>query len=93
MYIPGIPEAATIVSAFDTSNAYWTALVAFVGCLATKFLLLDLPGSNQFQMMIYSRKLGGSTFPYNNTGFTSVNSLLPVQQLGTTRSRKVGRGA
>jgi hypothetical protein len=93
MYLPGIPEAATLVSSFDTSNAYWTAVVAFAGCLATKFLLNDLPGANQFQMLIYSRKLGGSAFPYNNAGFTSVKSILPVQQLGTTRSRKVGVGA
>ena len=93
MYLPGIPEAATLVSAFDTSNAFWTAVVAFAGCLATKFLLLDLPGSNQFQMMVYSRKIGGSTFPYGASGFASVRSLLPVVQLGSTRSRKVGRGA
>ncbi|SRR6266478_1408735 len=93
MYLPGIPEAATIVSSLDTSNAFWTAVVAFAACLASKFILGDPPGSNSFQQMIYSRKLGGSTFPYNNAGFTAVSSFIPVVALGTTRSRKVGRGA
>lgn len=93
MYLPGIPEGATIVSSLDTSNAFWTAVVAFAACLASKFILGDPPGSNSFQMMVYSRKLGGSTFPYTNAGFTSVSSFVPVQALGTTRSRKVGRGA
>lgn len=93
MYLPGIPEGATIVSALDTSNAFWTGVLNFAACLATNFILGDPPGSNSFQMMVYSRKLGGSTFPYNNAGFTAVSSFLPVQQLGTTRSRKVGRGS
>lgn len=93
MYLPGIPEAATTVSAFDTNHAFWAALVAFCLCVTTKFVLGDPPGVNTFQMMIYSRKLGGSTFPLGTAGFTAVKRLVPVQLLGTTRSRKVGQGA
>lgn len=93
MYLPGIPESATTVSTFDTGNAFWTGLIAFAGCLASKFILGDPPAANSFQMLVYSRKLGGSTFPYTNAGFTAVRSITAVQQLGTTRSRKVGRGA
>lgn len=93
MYLPGVTEPATLVSALDTSNAFWTALVAFAACVTTKFILGDPPAANSFQMEVYSRKLGGSTFPYGAAGFTAVTSIKPVQQLGTTRSRKVGRGA
>lgn len=93
MYLPGIPESDTQVSSLDTEMPFWEAIVAFVACVATKFILGDPVPANSFQMMVYSRKLGGSTFPYQNAGFTAVKSLLPVQQLGTTRSRKVGRGA
>jgi hypothetical protein len=93
MYIPGIPETANTISAFDTGNAYWTALVAFAACLATKFIGGDPPAVNTFQLNVYSRKIGGSTFPYGAPGFVAAKTILPVQQLGTTRSRKVGRGA
>lgn len=93
MYLPGIPESATLVSLFDTSNAYWIALVAFVGCIASKFILGDPPPANSFQMEVYSRKIGGAHFPYNIAGFTPVTQLIPVIPLGTTRSRKVGRGS
>lgn len=93
MYLPGIPEGATIVSSLDTGNAYWTAVVAFVACVASKFILGDPPPANSFQMEVYSRKIGGSTFPYAIGGFTPVTQVIPVVALGTTRSRKVGRGS
>jgi hypothetical protein len=93
MYLPGVPESATLVSSLDTSNAYWTAVLAFANCLVTNFGVGDPPGGDQYQLQIYSRKLGGSTFPYGNAGFTPVSAINAVQQLGTTRSRKVGRGS
>ncbi len=93
MYIPGVPESASLVSALDTGNAYWTALLAFATCLATNFSVGDPPGGDSYQMMVYSRKLGGSHFPYGSAGFTAVSAINAVQQLGTTRSRKVGRGS
>ena len=93
MYLPGIPEAATINSSLDNSNAYWTALLAFAACVMTNFGGGDLPGSSSFQFQVYSRKLGGSTFPYGSAGFTPVISFIPHTPLGTTRSRKVGRGS
>jgi hypothetical protein len=93
MYLAGIPEGATVGSAFDPSNAFWINLVAFVACVATKFILGDPPAANSFQLAVYSRKLGGSTFPYGNAGFTAVKSLAPVSVIATTRSRKLGHGA
>jgi len=93
MYLPGIPESATQGSVFDTGGQFWAKYVAFLACVAQKFILGDPVPANSFQMMVYSRKLGGQTFPYQNAGFTAVTSLKPVQDLGTTRSRKLGRGA
>lgn len=92
MYIPGIPEAATTISAFDTGNAFWTGLVNFAACLVTTFVFHDPVGPNHQQLEIYSRKLGGATFPYGAAGFTPAETVTPVVQIGTTRSRKVGRG-
>lgn len=92
MYLPGIPESATINSAFDSGNAYWTALVNFAACLVTGFVFHDPVGPNHQQLCVYSRKIGGATFPYGISGFTAVETVNPVSQVGTTRSRKVGRG-
>jgi len=92
-YLPGIPEAATLGSAFDTNHAFWAALAAFVACVAGKFILGDPPGANSFQMMVYSRKIGGATAPYGANGFTAIADLIPVVDLATTRSRKVKRGS
>lgn len=93
MYLPGIPESATTISAFDTGNAYWTGLLAFANCLATNFSVGDPPGGDQYQLEVYSRKLGGSHFPYALAGYTPVSAINANQQIGTTRSRKVGRGS
>ena len=93
MYIPGIPEAVTINSSLDPGHAYWTALLAFVNCVVTNFGVGDPPGGDAWQLQVFSRKLGGSTFPINPAGLTPVTAINAVQQLGTTRSRKVGRGS
>ena len=93
MYIPGIPEEVTINSAFDSTNAYWAALIAFAACLVTNFVFHDPTGPNHQQLCVYSRKNGGSTFPYGLAGFSNVETITPVPQVGTTRSRKVGRGS
>lgn len=94
MYLPGIPEAATLNSSLDTSNAFWIAVVAFVACLADKFIHIGEPlGSDQFEMAVYSRTIGGETYPLGAAGFEPVSQLVPSAALGTTRSRKVGRGS
>jgi len=93
MYLPGLPENSTVNSHFEDQGAFWAALLAFAACVVTKFILGAPPGTNSFQMMVYSRKLGGSTFPLQNAGFTAVKRLSVNNLIGTTRSRKVGRGA
>lgn len=94
MYIAGIPEDQTINSGIDPAGDLWAALAAFITCLATNFFHPDpAGGSNIWDLVVYSRKLGGATFPYGLTGVSSVDQLIRVAQLGTTRSRKVGRGS
>jgi hypothetical protein len=93
MYIPGIPETATVDSQFDLTHAFWAGLLAFCACVVGAFVVGDPPGANSFQMEIYSRKIGGETFPYGASGYTPIVSLTPDQIVATTRSRKVGRGS
>jgi hypothetical protein len=93
MYIAGIPEGMATISALDSSADFWEALVAFCLCIVTEFVHVDPTGTDKFDLMVYSRKLGGSSYPLGIAGFTQVREVVPQQQLGTMRSRKVGRGA
>lgn len=93
MYLAGIPESATVGSRFDLTNATWLAIVAFLACVAEKFISNEPIGSDQFKLGVYSRKIGGSTFPYGPTGFTPAISISSVALVATMRSRKVGHGS
>ena len=93
MYLAGIPEDATIDSQFDLDGAFWTALLAFCACVIGAFVVGDPPAANSFQFEVYSRKIGGASFPYGATGFTPVTTMTPDVVVATTRSRKLGRGA
>jgi hypothetical protein len=94
MYVPGIPEASTDGSKILVESTTWTQLLAFAACLATKFIHLDpAGGANLWDMSVYSRKIGGEAFPYGTAGFHAMRSVTPDRFLGTTRSRKVGRGS
>lgn len=94
MYIPGIPEDQTTNSNIDPASDLWAGLLAFAACMISEFYHPDPAGGTDiFDFVVYSRKLGGSSFPYGLTGVTAVSQLNPVAALGTTRSRKVGRGS
>jgi len=94
MFLAGLPESAAANSVIDDANAFWTALLAWLVCIASNFIFASPPGgTGKYQLGVYSRKTGGSTFPYGPSGFTAVSSLIPSQILATTRSRKFGRGA
>lgn len=93
VFIPGIPEAATTNSAFDTGNAFWTALIAFVACVAGSFVGTAPDPANAVRWVVYSRTLGGASVPFGVAGATRVVTAAPLSLIGTTRSRKVGRGA
>ena len=97
-YIAGIPESQTtgsLINIEPPNAALWNALLAFAACVVGAFVHPDpAGGSNIFDVGVYSRKLGGSNkFPYVKAGFTALNEIKPVRELGTTRSRKVGRGS
>lgn len=93
MFLAGIPEAGTIGSNFVLTGPQWLAIVAFVNCLVDKFIDNAELGSDRFALGVYSRKLGGATFPYGAVGFTPAVSLNAVSAVATMRSRKVGRGS
>lgn len=93
MYLAGIPESATVKSQFDLAGLPWLAIVAFVACVVSEFIENGELGTDRFNLGIYSRKLGGSTFPYTASAFTPAISMSPVALVATMRSRKVGRGS
>jgi len=94
MYIAGIPEDQTTNSAINTGLPLWAGIAAFIACVLAEFKHPDpAGGTDLFDLVVYSRLLGGSSFPYGAAGVTAVDNLVPDQQLGTTRSRKVGRGS
>lgn len=94
MYIPGIPENMTAKSNILTESDLWEGIAAFITCVLTNFKHPDPGGGTDiFDLIVYSRKIGGSAFPYGLTGVTDVDNLVPHVALGTTRSRKVGRGS
>lgn len=93
MFLAGIPESATLKSSFDLTGPTWAAILAFAACLADKFVDNGELGSDRFNLGIYSRKLGGSTFPYTLSAFTPALALRAVSLVATMRSRKVGRGS
>lgn len=91
MYIPGAVAADDNQDFIDATDPFWTALVNFALCLVANFIPGDPPGSNSWAMGVYSRKLGGASFPYG-AGFTAMADVQPQRALGTMRSRKFGRG-
>lgn len=92
-YIPAIPEDQTVNSNLDPALPFYLGLAAFCVCMAGAFMHPDpAGGTDLWDIGVYSRKIGGAAFPYGAAGFTAANELQPHKELGTTRSRKVGRG-
>lgn len=92
MFIGGIPEISTINSSFDPGSEFWIALVAFVTCIGTKFLVPDVAQPNQWSFGVMSRKLGGAKPPFAANGYAPYTSIEPKAIVATTRSRKIGHG-
>lgn len=92
-FLAGIPESATTGSSFNLSGATWAGIVAFVACVVTEFVTNAELGNDTFHLGVYSRKIGGSVFPYALAGFTPAAQVSPVALIATMRSRKVGRGS
>lgn len=93
VFLPGIPEAASQGSYILATNPYWLAVLAFVVCMANGFIHIgDPPGANQLQWGVMSRKIGGVKPPYTVGGFAAVTRAVPRNILGSSNTRKVGRG-
>lgn len=94
MFIAGLPEGQVTNSQIDTGGPLWAGLLAFALCVITEFVHPDpAGGSDLFDLMVYSRSIGGASEPLGAAGFHAVRELVPVQLVATTRSRKVGRGS
>lgn len=99
LYLPGIPENQTEGSIISSDLPLWLGLVAFAACVVEKFHFEEPipPGGittfpNIWKMGVYSRKLGSPKAPYTLAGFHEMVSMVPNKELGTTRSRKIGKG-
>lgn len=94
MFIGGVPESATINSMLTDTGVFWVALLAFISCVVSAFIVGDpIPSANAIQMGVLSKKEAGTTLPIPSTAFSAMTNLVPHQLLATTRSRKVGRGS
>lgn len=93
MFIPGIPEGASQGSAIPTTNPYWTAIIAYLACVAGQFIhdVSDLD-PNQLSLGVLSRKLGNSKPPYTAAQWARATKLIPNNLIKTTNSRKIGHG-
>lgn len=93
IFLPCVPEEAVDGSKLDTGHDYWAALLAFAQCFVTNFVHIDPAGGTDiWDMAVYSRTVGGASLPFGASGFSAMRSITPLQYVGTTRSRKVGRG-
>lgn len=94
MFIPGIPEAATQGSFIPIDNPFWIGVLAYIACIADSFIHPDeLAEANKWDLGVMSRKIGGFKPPYLPAGFARATRLTAKNALGTTRSRKVGKGS
>lgn len=89
----GIPEDQTVDSTIDPASPLWAGLIGFAGCVAAAFVHPGAVPANGVVWALYSRKLGGATFPFTIGGAQAVKVATPRSQIGSINSRKVGRGA
>lgn len=98
--IPGIPEGATTGSTINTAHAYWDVILAFVACVAGKFIIPnELNGPNAISLGVLARTLkpadaqGKRKAPWPVDTFARATRMSVMPKVGTTNSRKVGRGS
>jgi hypothetical protein len=94
MFLPPPPEGNTTASYINITGNYWPAVIAFVACVATKFISGgDPPVVPLWEIGVVSRKLGGVKPPFLAVGFAPATRLAPNRLLATQRSRKIGHGS
>lgn len=92
IYLGGVPEGDTVKSYVNIEGPLWAAVLAFLACMLTNFKPHDVPAPGQYDWGVMSRKIGGTKPPYLPAGYAMITRAEPRRELGTTRSRKVGRG-
>lgn len=94
MFLPAVPEGATSGSFVVTTQPYWLAIVAYLACVAGKFIRQGEPlGSNDIEIGVMSRKIGGLKAPFLADGFAPAVRFQPLNRLSHNVSRRVGRGS
>lgn len=90
MFLPPAPEGGVTESTL--TDAQMILLVAFVTCIAGKFLA---GGSdpNGWRLCVLSRKLLAANANNYNLGVTEVTNMTARKELASMRTRKLGRGA
>jgi hypothetical protein len=98
--LPGVPEGATVGSTITTGGAYWTAVLAFLVCVGNKFIHgNELSGANTISLGVLAKTLkpldvnGKRKAPWPVDLFSHALRLSATPKVGTTNSRKVGRGS
>lgn len=98
-YISGFAESATIGDSFNLDDPFWTAIVAFAQCVATKFIFnLDVgpPADKFFHLGVASRTIGGTgdkkLKPYNGNFFFRATSIRVHKLVKSMVSRKATKG-
>jgi|SRR5215204_128144 len=96
----GIPEAATVGSTITTAHAYWLAVQAFIADLDAKFIPTGEPiGDNIVVLGVIAKTLKPHVppavpkAPWPVDTFARALRLSARPVVGTTNSRKVGRGS
>jgi hypothetical protein len=92
MRIGGIPEIATTGSQIDAVSPLWTAIIAFIACVAGKFLGEGFPTVHKFRLGVISRADGSNKPPYAAGQFAEATNLVAKKLLGSCNSRKIGHG-
>lgn len=93
-YIAGIPEVATNCGVLVQESDYWAQFVAFVLCVASKFIgTTAVPATTPWRLQVLSRKLGNAKAPYNANQFHDVVTMSPNQIIASMRSRRIGHGS
>jgi hypothetical protein len=95
MFLAGIPEGATSGSYIEQTNPHWTAILNYLACVAAAFVKPTVDtGSNIIQLGVMSRKLAGvAKPPFPATAFAPATKLVPRNIVGSSNSRKVGKGS
>lgn len=98
--MPGIPEAATVGSSITQAHAYWLGVQAFIADVTDKFIHEDEPlGANVVTVGVIAKTLkvvvppAKRKAPWPADLFARALRLSARPVVGTTNSRKVGRGS